>query len=48
MSMTTQVSMMKEQNTMDANLGDRLIGWAALFIAGFLVGLIIGGIQWAM
>ena len=43
MSMTTQVSMMKEQNTMDANLGDRLIGWAALFIAGFLLAMQIFG-----
>ena len=43
MSMTTQVSMMKEQNTMEPNMGDRLIGWAALFIAGFLLAMQIFG-----
>ena len=46
MSMTTQASMMKEQNTMDANLGDRLIGWVALVGLGFIIGLTVGGIQW--
>lgn len=37
------MSMTKEQNTMDANLGDKLVGWAALFIAGFLLALMIWG-----
>ena len=26
----------------DPDLGDRLIGWACLFIAGFLVGFYVG------
>ena len=43
MSMMTPASMTKEQNTMDANLGDKLVGWVALFIAGFLLVLMIWG-----
>ena len=43
MSMMTPASMTKEQSSMDANLGDRLVGWAALFIAGFLLALMIWG-----
>ena len=26
----------------DPDLGDRLVGWACLFIAGFLVGFYVG------
>ena len=43
MSMMTPASMTKEQSFMDANMGDKLVGWAALFIAGFLLALMIWG-----
>ena len=41
---TLHKSMMKAMNTMEPNMGDRLVGYAALFIAGFLLAMQVFGV----